>query len=80
MIRSVLKVQSVIDIALELLMQYEVLVCNAHILFFVVHKVIHSKNYKHLKKCAHQSHLCRKNGQVSGRLACKTEILNKIGV
>ena len=47
-------------------------------------KVIHPKNYKHLKKAAHQSHLGRpkpfgktKNGLVSGKLACtsnKTEI------
>ena len=60
MIRSVLKVQSVIDIALELLMQYEVLVCNAHILFFVVHKVIHPKDYKYLKEGAHQSRADKK--------------------
>jgi hypothetical protein len=50
----------------------------------VASKVIHPKYYKHLKKGAHQSHLgIKKNGLVSGRLACtssKTEILNKVGI
>ena len=46
-------------------------------------KVIYPKYYKHMKKGAHQSHLGRKNGLVSGRLAStssKTEMLNKIGI
>ena len=46
-----------------------------------LHKVIHPKYYKHLKKGAHQSHLGRqKMGWFSGRLACtssKTEICIK---
>ena len=48
-----------------------------------LHKVMHPKYYKHLKKGARQSHLGRRKWAGSGRLACissKTEILNKIGI
>ena len=35
-------------------------------------KVIHSEYYKHLKEAAQTSNYGRKNGLVSGRLACRS--------